>query len=256
MDKGSMPNDNGNDLTPAFLFRLGPHQIRLSTSPSLFRPNTTTGLLFDAASPFGGMRVLDMGSGIGPIGIGAALSGAESVLAVDIMEKACSLVQFNARSNGVSEIVSTKQSFIFRDLKPETFDLVISDLSGMSDAVARISPWYPATIPTGGGDGTELAVEFLENVQLWLRPGGRVVFPILSLSRFSVIEEVARKIFGSRLTTMDEKLIPMHPLLLPHRALLDAGVKDGSIQYFERGSRLFWKLWLYSGTVIEEPGDL
>jgi methylase of polypeptide subunit release factors len=228
-------------------FNLGGHVLSLSSSPETFIPNTTTGILFDAAPPVQGKTVLDLGCGIGAIAIAAALSGAAAVTAADVMEQACDLAARNAAANGVADRVTVKRSYLFRDLGAARFDIVISDVTGMAEKVARLSPWYPSTIPTAGADGTDLAVEVLERAPDHLQPGGVLVFPIISLSRASLIEEPARRVFGDRLTKVVEKSIPFPPQLSKDREFMESEKRQGVIDYSVRGSRLCWTLAIYSG---------
>lgn len=233
--------------TEPIQFNLGGHVLSLSGSPETFVPNTTTGILFEAAQPVQGKTVLDLGCGIGAIAIAAALSGAIAVTAADIMEQACDLATRNAATNGVVDRVTVKRSYLFRDLGRERFDIIISDVTGMAEKVARLSPWYPSTIPTAGVDGTDLAVEVIEKAPDYLQPGGVLIFPIISLSRASLIEEAARKVFGERLTKLVEKVIPFPPQLSKDREFVENEKRQGLIDYSIRGSRLCWTLAIYSG---------
>jgi precorrin-6B methylase 2 len=228
-------------------FNLGGHALSLLRSPEAFVPNTTTNVLFDAAPPVEGKTVLDLGCGIGAIAIAFALSGASAVTAVDVMEQACELAAQNAERNGVADRVTVQRSFLFRDLGAARFDVIISDVTGMAEKIARLSPWYPPTIPTAGIGGTDLAVEVLERAPDHLQPEGVLVFPIISLSRASVIEEAARRVFGDSLTKLVEKSIPFPPQMAKDREFVEGEKQQGVIDYSVRGSRLCWTLSIYSG---------
>lgn len=230
-----------------FQFNLGGHPLSLVGSAEAFVPNTTTNILFEAAPSVQGKTVLDLGCGIGAIAIASALSGASAVTAVDVMEQACELAARNAERNGVADKVTVQRSFLFRDLGSARFDLVISDVTGMAEKIARLSPWYPPSIPTAGTDGTALAVEVLETAPDHLQPEGILVFPIISLSRASVIEEAARRVFGDSLTKLAEKSIPFPPQLAKDREFVEGEKQQGVIDYTVRGSRLCWNLSIYSG---------
>jgi methylase of polypeptide subunit release factors len=233
--------------TQQIQFALGGHTLSLTASSKTFVPNTTTSILFEAALPVEGKSVLDLGCGVGAIAIASALCGASAVTAADVMERACELAATNATANGVGSRVTVRRSFLFRDLGDQQFDVVISDVTGMAEKIARLSPWYPPSIPTAGTDGTELAVEVLEQAPKHLRPGGRLVFPIISLSRAPVIEQAARKVFGDSLTKLTEKSIPFPPQLAKDREFVESQKASGVIDYSTRGSRLCWTLAIYSG---------
>jgi methylase of polypeptide subunit release factors len=225
---------------------VGEHNIEFLSSPTAFVPNTTTNILFQAALPLTGLHVLDMGCGIGPIAIASALSGAASVTAVDVVQEACHLAKLNAELNGVGDKVKVSPSYLFRDLEPNHFDLIISDVSGISDQIARRSPWYPSSIPTGGIDGTTLAIEVINSAKKYLRPGGRLVFPVISLSRASSIEIAAQKVFGTSLIKVSETAIPFHPDLCRDKEWLAEQKSEGLLDYTVRGSRFCWSLIIYS----------
>lgn len=237
-----------HDLSPIDL-TVGPKKLRLHGSPTVFVPNTTTSLLFEAALPVTGLRVLDMGCGVGPVAIAAALCGAEAVIAADIMPEACALTTRNARLNQVEDRVDVHCGYALRKLGRDRFDVIISDISGMAEETARLSPWYPNPIPTGGPGGADLAVEVIDTAKNHLSPGGRLVFPILSLSQAPLIEARARQVFGDCLTRLFEKYIPFHRSLYQHVDTLAAQKRAGLIDYIERGSRLCWKLELFQARV-------
>lgn len=228
---------------------MGDQRLRLSHSPGVFVPNTTTRLLFDAARPVERLRVLDLGCGIGPVAIAAALSGAAAVTAVDVMPEACALAVTNARLNGVGDKVQVLRSHALRDLGSRKFDLIISDISGISETTARLSPWYPAPIPTGGPGGGELAIEVLETAGQHLSPGGRLVFPVLGLSQAPLIEATAHRVFGKLLRLVTEKDVPFHRDLYAHIEQLAEQKARGNIDYTRRGSRLCWKLKVFEAKV-------
>lgn len=229
-------------------FRLGGHDLVLWHSDQVFVPNTTTAAMFDAASDVKGQSVLDMGCGIGAIGIAAALSGAEAVTSVDVMPEACELARRNAELNGAAGRLEVRQSHLFEQLNGARYDLIISDVSGMAEKVARLSPWYPPSIPVADGDGVSLAVEVLANARQHLRPGGKLVFPIVGLSRTPKILAAAQSSFPDALEKVAEKMIPFHPQLSAHAALLEEMRAAGTIDFIRKGSRLCWKLEVYCAT--------
>lgn len=228
---------------------VGRKKLLLHTSPTAFVPNTTTTLLFEAALPVAGLRVLDMGCGIGPVAIAAALYGAETVIAADVMPEACALTSRNVRLNQVEDRVDVLCGHALSELGRDRFDVIISDVSGMADETARLSPWYPESIPTGGLGGADLATEVIDTAKDHLKPGGRLVFPILGLSQAPLIEARARRVFGDSLTRLLEKDIPFHRSLYQHMETLTAQKKAGLIDYTKRGSRLCWKLELFQAQV-------
>jgi SAM-dependent methyltransferase len=228
---------------------LGQHTLTLRTSPTVFQPNTTTRFLFEAMGDITGASVLDLGCGVAPIGIGAALSGAESVEAVDVMQEACALAVENAERNGVASRMLVKQGDVFSTIRDKRFDVIVCDVSGMADRVARLSPWYPASIPSGGIDGTRPTIAFLHGVRQHLCPRGRVIFPMLSLAVPGIIEGEARKLFGDQLVLQREHWIPFDPVLRNHLAELRHLRDRGLIDFQERRTRQLWMLRVYQAQI-------
>jgi SAM-dependent methyltransferase len=189
--------------------------------------------------------VLDLGCGVAPIGIGAALSGADRVEAVDVMPEACALAAENAGRNGVTSRMLVKQGDMFTAVDDRRFDVIVCDVSGMADRVARLSPWYPPSIPAGGIDGTEPTIAFLHAVGRHLCPRGRAIFPVLSLAAPGVIEREAESLFGSRLTLMGEHWIPFDPVLREHLDELRDLRALGLIDFQEKRTRQLWMLRIY-----------
>lgn len=64
----------------------------------------------------------------------------------------------------------------------QKFDLIVSDVSGISEEIARASDWYDG-IPSGcGTDGLTNTLEVLRSAGAFLRESGSLVFPVISLS--------------------------------------------------------------------------
>jgi len=70
-----------------------------------------------------GMRVLDMGTGTGLVGLAAARQGA-FVVAVDINPDAVRCARLNAERNGVTDRMTVLQGDLFAPVAGERFDLI------------------------------------------------------------------------------------------------------------------------------------
>jgi len=67
-------------------------------------------------------------------------------------------------------------------IKINKFDLIINDVSGISDKLISISSWFKNIPCNSGSDGTDLTIEVLKNFRLHLNKKGRMYFPVISLS--------------------------------------------------------------------------
>ena len=94
--------------------------------------------------------MLDLGCGAGVLAIIAALKGAGQVDAVDVMPQACALAAANAQRNGVADRVYASCGDLYESIGQRRYDVIISDVSGVVDEVARLSPWYPDPFPPAG----------------------------------------------------------------------------------------------------------
>ena len=222
----------------------------LQLSDQVFRPNLTTSLLGQAVEIRPSDRVLELGCGVGPLAIYAAKQGAAEVYAVDIMEEACALARHNAEVNGVAETVHVRQGNLFEPLEVLQFDLIINDVSAMAEEVARISPWYPLPIPSGGDDGTVATIAMLREVKNYLRPAGRLYFPLISLSDSAKVLREAEKIFGDHITALVEKNVPFCEEFKNALPELERLRDCGKIAFSRQRSHHLWNLRIFRGNKL------
>ena len=229
-------------------YSVGGLSLQLRTDAQVFLPRLTTKIIADCLTIQPGIDVLDLGCGSGPMGIFAAMKGARSVTCVDIMPEACSLARYNATLNGVSEKVQVVESDLLESVNGRQFDVIVDDVSGIADEVARVSSWYPEPIPTGGYDGAVQVLRMLETVMDHLRLGGKLFLPISSLSSLPRIVNKAREQFGSHLELLVDRMIPFPPELYAHREPLERLREEGVIDFTQRNSRCLWNLKVFVGT--------
>lgn len=220
-------------------------ELKLELPVGVFKPTTTTQLLAKYMGDLNGKVVLDLGCGAGPLAIAAAKKGAEKVYAVDIMTEACEVTRINAEQNGVSDRVIVLQGNLFEPVHGLQFDVIIDDVSGMSEEIARLSPWYPKPIPTGGRDGTVPTIMMLKKSPEYIRDSGYLIFPIISLSNSEKTYAVAKEIYNNKLSLLVNKLIPFCPELKAHLELLERLKKEGVVNFFRKSSRYLWNLAIY-----------
>ena len=220
-------------------------KIKLAQHPGVFLPTTCTHMLTEGLDDLRGKAVLDLGCGVGPIAIAAALGGAEKVCAVDIMEEACRAAKTNAELNGVLERIDVRRGDLFEPVEGLKFDVIVADVSGMAAEVARVSPWYPDPVPTGGPDGTVPTVRMLAKSREHLKDGGYLLFPALGLARVEKILSAAHEAYGEKLRQVAEKMIPFCRELMENLGLLDRLQEKGIIRYVKRRSRYLWSLAIY-----------
>ena len=129
--------------------------------------------------------VFDIGTGIGPLAIYAALNTSGRVYGVDPVEMHVRCARMNVERYGLEDRVSVYKGKYFEpfeqeeELKDVRADVVIGDVSGIATPVSYALNWYSTKVPTGGDDGTEVICEFLKRASRGpVKPDVRVYFPV------------------------------------------------------------------------------
>ncbi len=217
--------------------------IVVATSPRVFYPTSTTNLLLRTVrraitAPPGAALDLGCGCGIVAITLAKRVMPEGSVAASDISEEAVRLAERNAADNNVT--VECRQGSLFEPWAGRRFDLIVDDVSGMAEEIARSSPWYPPHIPSDAGpDGTRWIGQVLAQAPDFLSPRGRLIFPVLTLSDEKKILEEAHRRFRT-VRRLDEQWYPLNDDLLSRCSPLHTLAADGTITVEKRGSRWWW----------------
>ena len=222
--------------------------VAVVTSPEVFQPTSTTALLLRAVRrsltppP---RSVLDLGCGTGIVSIvlAKALPSGVAVHASDLSAAAVALTRLNAERNGVA--VDCRCGSLFAPWRGSRFDLIVDDVPGVAEPLARLSGWYPPAVPSDAGtDGTRWILEVLDQAPEFLTAGGRLIFPVLTLSREERVLERARQRFAS-VEQLEEQWYPLNEELLAHFALVEQLMAEGDITVERRGSRWCWATKIY-----------
>ncbi|MBV9852766.1 MAG: methyltransferase [Armatimonadetes bacterium] len=219
--------------------------MELETSEDVFQPTLTSRVLARAVTIPREAQVLDLGCGVGVLAIMAALKGAAHVDAVDVMPQACALTAANARRNGVSDRVDASHGDLFEMVGSRRYDVIISDVSGVVDEVARFSPWYPESIPTGGHDGADHIVRLIHGAADHLRPGGTLYFATGSISNVQRTLDAARSTFGNRVALVEQVEVPFCQEFNDNMAAMTRLRDEGLVDFTVRRSRHLWTLQIY-----------
>jgi precorrin-6B methylase 2 len=227
--------------------------ITLETAPDVFRPTSTSVLLLRAARQLlqqqSAASVLDLGCGCGVVAIVLASVGSGAkVSASDLSSAAARLTLKNAEKNGVS--VETRSGSLFEPWAGRRFSLIVDDVAGVAEPLDRLSGWYPGDVPSEAGpDGTRWILEILDQAPNYLEPGGRFVFPVITLAREDIILARARERFGS-VRLLEEQWYPLTEALTPHMPLIERLVGEGRVRLQRQGSRTCWATMIF---LAEEP---
>jgi methylase of polypeptide subunit release factors len=215
-----------------------------------FRPNPTTVRFARAIEIKPGDIVFDIGTGVGPLAIMAAMRGAGSVIAVDPVEMHCELARRNIERYGFSATIDVHCGEYFQPfqsvpaLRGMKANVIIGDVSGIADRVSHALGWYSDIVPTGGEDGTATITSFLRQAGRHLLANGTVYFPIaVDLSDGDRIVSAAREAFEEV-----ENAFPEDYIRFPMSDQEVAAVRsayDGALPPYitiqQEGSRTYWR---------------
>jgi methylase of polypeptide subunit release factors len=221
--------------------RFGPMDLMVGNAT--FRPSTISTLLADALEIRPGSVVIDVGCGSGILSIIAAKLGAARVYGIDAADETVEIASANAAAHGVADLIRFAQGDLFGPLDPSVeADVVIGDVSGVPDEIARVSGWFPSGL-AGGPTGAELPMRMIEESKRLLKKGGSLFLPTGSLQDETSILERARSVFGS-MRQLTERNIPLPSSLAEDPAVLTA-LKEKVIALKQRGSRFQWtaRVW-------------
>jgi methylase of polypeptide subunit release factors len=222
--------------------------IVVATTSDVFYPTSTTNLLLNGvrkAANKGATSALDLGCGCGIVAVALArlILPNAAIYASDISAEAVKLARRNAEDSQLT--IDCRCGSLFEPWTGMRFDLIVDDVAGMSEPVARHSRWYPPHIHSDAGeDGARWIVRILSQAPEFLTPQGQIIFPVLTLSNEATILGAARNHFA-RVEPITEQWYPLGSDLLPHMNLIEDLMAKGQIEVRKKGSRWLWATKIY-----------
>ena len=210
-------------------------KMNLVSAKGVFDPNTTTELLINAVKKTISKpkKMLDLGCGTGVVGLSLWLEGLakEPIFASDLSEPSISCSQENFRRYECEADI--RCGALFEPWGDEKFDVIIDDISGISQEIAPISPWFGGVPCDTGSDGTDLVLDILSNSSKYLAKDGYFFFPVLSLSNVDDILKESKESF-SIVKLIERQEWPLPKELEEHMPLLQKLSARKSIKLEER----------------------
>ena len=201
------------------------NKLHLNSSSKVFTPTQTTFDLIDALKKNikkKNIQIIDMGCGNGVIGIALLKLYKNITNAVfsDVSLESLKDCKKNLKLNKIHEenyelIISD----VFKEIPLKKFDIIINDISGISQLVANISPWFKRVSCISGKNGTKLTLNFLKNYKKYLKKNGKVFFPVISLSNKKIIFNYLKK-NRIKYKIISERIWPIPKPMMRHKALL------------------------------------
>lgn len=217
------------------------------TWEDVFHPTDTSNLLIEACkstitSP---KKILDIGCGCGLVGIVLAKLGLckGPVYASDISKRAIALANINAERMSVNHV--SRSGSLLEPWKGEKFDVIVDDISGISDDIAALSLWYPSGVDCSAGkDGTKWTIKVIEQSRKHLKEGGELIFPVLSLSNQNKIIETLKKTYSSfELIIKKDWFVPDQ--IANKTDIFMPMIKDGIIDCQKKYGKWIWSTYIY-----------
>ncbi|MHB1614015.1 MAG: methyltransferase domain-containing protein [Actinomycetes bacterium] len=221
--------------------RGGPFTIELR--PGVFSPSSTSRVLADAMTINPGETVLDVGCGSGVLGFVAARLGATRVIGCDLSEDSVACATANAQRLGLADVTEFRTGSLFDPVPDVRADIIIADVSGVADAVAEATGWFPSG-RGGGPTGAELPVAMLEQVGDHLTPGGRLYLPTGGVQDEGAVLKAARRIFGDNIQAVAQRDFPLPDVVTKAKQVAKL-LSDGVIRLSQRGSRHVWQVTIW-----------
>jgi SAM-dependent methyltransferase len=224
--------------------RTGPFTI--SVNPGVFAPTHTSRTLADALEITPDDIVVDVGCGSGVLSFVAARLGAKRVIGCDLSGAAVEAARQNAEALGLADRTEFRVGNLLEPVRDVSATVIIGDVSGIPDEIAQVAGWFPDG-RAGGPTGAELPAAMLESLRETdcLARGGRLYLPTGTIQAESKILEVARRVFGAaNLQPLLERSFPLPEMVAKSKAVARM-VKEGVLEFQQRGSRLLWRLQIW-----------
>ena len=189
-------------------------------------------------------KVLDLGAGSGYVGLKLlnVFKDKFNLFASDIEKSSIQIIKYNAKINKKKIIVKTGS--LFKPWKNYKFNFIINDVSGISEDVAKISPWFKNVSCKSGKDGTKLTVKIIKESKKFLDKKGIICFPILSFANENKVLESAKKQFKHvKKIGYKEWLLPKE--MMSEILMLESLKKKGYINFKKKFGLVIWTTKVY-----------
>lgn len=198
-------------------------KIKLTFEKGVFKPTGTSDILIKSTLKIvrKPSKILDLGCGSGYVGISLNNHSKykSKYFFSDVSSKAIKLTKKNLKENNMPQTV--KKGSLFKPWFNQKFDVIVNDVSGISNKIAMISPWYKNKIPYKTGvDGTKLTIEIIKEVSRHLNKNGVLIFPLISLCDNKKIISFAKKKFKT-FKKIDTKTWPLPSEMYKYKKIIN-----------------------------------
>ena len=215
---------------------------------TVFAPNATSQLIVEETIKHIKKKIdeLDLGCGNGYIGLNIYKKKKNKIKSFsfsDLSKKATNKCKINAKKEGLKIII--KNGSMFEPWINQKFDLIVESVSAISEPVANWSPWYNKHITCKAGeDGTELVNDILKEGKRYLKKGGKIIFPIVSLSKKEKIINKAKKNYRT-VKLLSSKDWPLPKVMYKYEKQLEKLKKRKLIDYTKRFGIILYTSYIF-----------
>jgi len=137
-----------------------------------------------------------------------------------------------AKKNINNKNIIIKKGNLYEPWKNQKFDIIISDVSSISEDVSKYSDWYKSIVNKSGKDGLKNILSIMKKTHVYLNKNGIFIFPIISLSNITKLEKNCQKIFLNFKKT--RKVFWPLPIFFKKEIKKFLGLKENKYIYFEK----------------------
>lgn len=232
------------EIAPICTLNIKGKKVSLIFAEGIFIPSATSLFVVNHLQIKSHETVFDIGTGSGFFAILASMLGAKKVFASDHDLLSVQLAIKNIKINRLDNITVMHNSFFGR--KKQKYDVIIANLPQFP--IPKTPPgnrpiWK--LVDGGGTMGNRMVCLFLEKAVEYLRPGGRIYFPLVSISSPQQTMAVIKKLYKYRVIATQE-------ILFSH---FNYATFDWMCKLKERGRAEFYqmesKMWYFSEKLYE-----
>lgn len=172
--------------------------IELLYDRKCFVPTATSDFIIDSCiNNFNSANnLLDLGCGIGVVGLTlSSFMNIKNLYSSDVSIESIEYCKINSKKHKI--INDVRHGSLFDPWKNNKFDLIVNDISGISEEIANISPWFQFAPCDSGSDGLKLTMKIIEQSKNHLTKKGNIIFPVISLSDHVKLLKFAQRKFKS-----------------------------------------------------------